>query len=78
MRKNFCAVLLSAAICLIRSFFLCSTFILSFALFTLKLKHEIDLVPPESVLVELGEAVDNDGDGQGEDEDPGECAESTD
>ena len=34
-----------------------------------------DLVPPESVLVELGEAVDHDGDGEGEDEDAAEGAE---
>ena len=33
---------------------------------------------PESVLVEAGEAVDDDGDGQGEDEDSGEGAETSD
>ena len=42
------------------------------------LLYQTDLIPPESVLVELGKAVDHDGDGQGEDEHPGECAKSTD
>ena len=36
-----------------------------------------DLVPPESILVEGGKAVDHDGDRQGEDEDAGEGAETT-
>ena len=36
-----------------------------------------DLIPPEPVLVELSEAVDDDGNGQGEDEDAREGAETT-
>ena len=36
-----------------------------------------DLIPPEPVLVELSEAVDDDGDGQGEDEDAREGTETT-
>ena len=42
------------------------------------LTHRNDLVPPQAVLVELGEAVDHNGDGQGEDEDPREGTEAPD
>ena len=38
----------------------------------------LDFVPPEPVLVEHGEAVDNDGDGEGEDEETGQGAEPAD
>ena len=37
-----------------------------------------DLIPPEPVLVELSEAVDDNGDGQGEDEDAGKGAAASD
>ena len=37
----------------------------------------LHLVPPQSVLVEHGEAVDHDGDGQSEDEDARQSTEST-
>ena len=50
-------------------------FIIPTLVFTL---FQIDLIPPEPVLVELGKAVDHDGDGQGEDENPGEGAKSAD
>jgi len=38
----------------------------------------LHLVSPQTVLVELSKAVDDDGDGQGEYEDAGECAKAPD
>ena len=55
------------------SFFFCSTFSNeAFVYF-----KSWDLVPPESILVEGGKAVDHDGDGQGQNENAREGAETT-
>ena len=86
MRKNFCAVLRSAAICLIRSFFLCSTCCCgdyNDDYYDTAHKNADDkksvchLIPPEPILIELGEAIHHNWYRQSQDEDTREGAEPT-
>ena len=86
MRKNFCAVLRSAAICLIRSFFLCSTcccgdynddYYDTPHNNSDGKKSVCHLIPPQPILIELGEAVHHNWYRQSQDKDTREGAEPT-
>ena len=86
MRKNFWAVLRSAAICLIRSFFLCSTcccgdynddYYDTPHNNAYDKKSVCHLIPPQPILIELGEAVHHNRNRQSQDKDTGKGAEPT-